>query len=66
MNTTLSLSLTRTRERLSAFAAATMMTLMVMAGITTLAQTSQADGLQAKAQPAAQQVLIVGQRAARS
>ena len=45
-------SLTQTRERLSAFAAATTMTLVVMAGISTLAQTERAEGvLQAQARP---------------
>jgi hypothetical protein len=58
--------LSQTRARLSAFAAATTMTLVVMAGISTLAQTERADGvlqarmapaLQRTAQPAAQQLL---------
>lgn len=50
---TTAFSLSQTRERLSAFAAATTMTLAVMAGITTLAQPDQADGvLQAQARPA--------------
>jgi hypothetical protein len=45
-------SLSQTRERLSAFAAATTMTLVVMAGITTLAQPERAEGqLQAQALP---------------
>ena len=44
--------LSQTRERLSAFAAATTMTLVVMAGISTLAHTERADGLlQAQARP---------------
>jgi hypothetical protein len=77
MHTTFSLS--QTPERLSAFAAATMMTLVVMTGITTLAQTEHADGvLQARAQPElqlpvqrvvvtpTQQVLVTGQRQPRS
>lgn len=49
-------SLTQARERLSAFAAATTMTLVVMAGIGTLAQTERAEGvLQAQAQPTVDQ-----------
>ena len=72
---TTAFSLSQTRERLSAFAAATTMTLVVMAGITTLAQTERADGmLQAQAAPVVelpvqrvvvtpvQQVLVTGQR----
>ena len=50
---TTAFSLSQTRERLSAFAAATTMTLAVMAGITTLAQPEQAVGvLQAQVRPA--------------
>ena len=50
---TTAFSLSQTRERLSAFAAATTMTLAVMAGITTLAQPERADGVvQAQARPA--------------
>jgi hypothetical protein len=76
---TTAFSLSQTRERLSAFAAATTMTLVVMAGITTLAQTEHADGvLQAQAQPElqlpvqrvvvtpTQQVLVIGQRQPRT
>lgn len=69
---TTAFSLTHTRERLSAFAAATTMTLVVMAGITTLAQTEHAaeQGLQAQmppaVQPAVQQVLVTGQRLPRT
>ena len=77
---TTAFSLTHTRERLSAFAAATTMTLVVMAGITTLAQTEHAaeQGLQAQVdqpvqtavqpaeQTAMQQVLVTGQRLTRT
>ena len=76
---TTAFSLSQTRERLSAFAAATTMTLAVMAGITTLAQPERADGvLQAQARPAVelpvqqvvvtpvQQVVVTGQRQPRS
>jgi hypothetical protein len=72
---TTAFSLSQTRERLSAFAAATTMTLVVMAGISTLAHTERADGeLLARAQPVidlpvqqvvvtpVQQVLVTGQR----
>lgn len=73
---TTAFSLSQTRERLSAFAAATTMTLAVMAGITTLAQTERAEEgpLQAQVQPVTelpvqrvvvtpvQQVLVTGQR----
>jgi len=49
---TAAFSLSQTRTRLSAFAAATTMTLVVMAGITTLAHTERAEGLlQAEAAP---------------
>ena len=76
---TTAFSLCQTRERLSAFAAATTMTLVVMAGITTLAQTERAEGLlQARPMPVpeqpvqrvgvtpVQQVLVTGQRQPRS
>jgi hypothetical protein len=73
---TTAFSLSQTRERLSAFAAATTMTLVVMAGITTLAQTEHAveQGLQAQVQPAlqtagqpaVQQVVVIGQRLPRT
>lgn len=61
--------LTRTPERLAALAAATMMTLVVMAGISALADIEPAAGMQALSAPAApvvQQVLVIGQRAPRS
>ena len=55
---TTAFSLSQTRERLSAFAAATTMTLVVMAGISTLAQTERAEGvLQAQALPTVEQPL---------
>ena len=76
---TTAFSLTQTRERLSAFAAATTMTLVVMAGISTLAHTERAEGvLQAQARPAVeqavqrvvvtpvQQVQVTGQRLPRT
>ena len=76
---TTAFSLSQTRERLSAFAAATTMTLVVMAGISTLAQTERAEGvLQAQAAPAidepvqrvvvtpVQQVHVTGQRQPRT
>lgn len=76
---TTAFSLTHTRERLSAFAAATTMTLVVMAGISTLAHTERAEGvLQAQARPAieqsvqrvvvtpVQQVPVTGQRLPRT
>ena len=77
---TTAFSLTQTRARLSALAAATTMTVTVLAGITTLAQTERADEvLQARVLPAAvelpvqqvvvtpvQQVLVTGQRQPRS
>lgn len=61
--------LTQTRERLSAFAAATTMTLAVMAGISTLAHTERAEGvLQAQARPVmeapVQRVVVTGARQA--
>jgi hypothetical protein len=66
---TIAFSLTQTRERLSAFAAATTMTLAVMAGISTLAHTERAEGvLQAQAQPVleapVQRVVVTGARQA--
>ena len=52
---TTAFALSQTRARLSAFAAATTMTLVVMAGISTLAQTERAEGvLQARLAPATQ------------
>ena len=68
---TTAFSLSQTRERLSAFAAATTMTLVVMAGISTLAHTERADGvLQAQVQPVldapVQQVHVTGQRLPRT
>jgi len=64
---TTAFSLSQTRTRLSAFAAAATMTLVVMAGISTLAQTERADGMlqarvapamQPAAQPVVQQVMV--------